>query len=74
MIGTLLVATICLAKPDTFKCQGPEKDISVAIDMPVRQCETQAQGLLPQVMQAFPNNVVTRYKCVVDNGKRKLDI
>jgi hypothetical protein len=74
MIGTLLVATICLAEPDTFKCRGPEKDVSVNVEMSVRQCETQAQGLLPQVMQAFPNNVVTRYKCVVDNGKRKLDI
>ena len=74
MLGTLLVTTICVAEPNTFKCEGPERDVTVSVDMPVRQCEMQAQGLLPQVLQAFPNNIVTRYKCIVDNGKKKLDI
>lgn len=74
MMGTLLVATICLADPNTSACIGPEKDISAAVDMPVKTCETLAQGLLAQMMQAFPNNRITRYKCVVDNGKRKIDI
>jgi len=74
MLGTILVATICLAQPDTFKCAGPEKDIQAPVEMPVHQCEQRAQSLLPQILQAYPNNIVTRYKCVTDNGHKKLDI
>lgn len=74
MLGTILVATICLSKPGEFKCAGPEKDVTAHVDMDVKQCQVRAQSLLPQIIEAFPNNIVTRYKCAVDNGKRKIDI
>lgn len=74
MIGTILVATICVAKPGTFECAGPSRDVAAYVEMPVHQCEARAQGMLPQILLAFPNNIVTRYKCVVDNGHKKIDI
>lgn len=74
MIVTILAMTICVAKPNTFKCGGAERDISVMLDITPHECETRAQALLPQILAQFPNNVVTRYKCVADNGRQKLDI
>jgi hypothetical protein len=74
MLGTLLVATICVHGPTDFKCTGPERDIAAQVDMSIEQCQRQAQSLLPQILEMFPNNTVTRYKCVADNGKKKIDI
>lgn len=74
MIGTILLATICQADPVTLACVGQHKDVQASIDMPVKFCESQAQNLLAQLMQEYPNWRVERYQCQLDNGKKKIDI